>query len=100
MYEGLNFSKGQKFKIRVPITGLPFPSVTWSKDGNVITPGERYEVSVTETSAMLVVNEVERCDMGQYNITVENDLGADSASFTVNVYGKCLTPSWGLYIYI
>ena len=45
----------------------------------------KYKVSVTETSAMLVVNEVERCDMGQYNITVENDLGAYSASFAVNV---------------
>ena len=44
LYEGLSFSRGAKIRLRIPITGMPFPRVTWVKDGEVIEPGGKVNV--------------------------------------------------------
>ena len=40
--EGLSFSRGQKFRVKVPVIGRPFPKVTWVKDGEILEHGGRY----------------------------------------------------------
>ena len=42
MYDGLSFSRGQKFKVKVAVVGKPFPKVTWIKDGETLEHGGRY----------------------------------------------------------
>ena len=38
---------GQDFRIPIPVTGHPPPTITWEKDGEKIIPDERTTVSVS-----------------------------------------------------
>ncbi len=73
---------------RIPITGRPFPKITWVKDGEIIEHGGRYEVTAGDQHAMLVVHEAEKSDMGEYSLTIENELSKDSIAFNITVTGK------------
>ena len=97
MLEGVSFSRGQKIKIRVPIVGRPLPKVMWSVDGEVIEPGDKYEVTCTDTSATLVVHDSEKTDSGQYTIHVENELGQDFVSFPVSVTGQLSASHFSMF---
>ena len=44
IYDGLSFSRGQKFKVKVAVVGKPFPKVTWIKDGETLENGGRFVV--------------------------------------------------------
>ena len=46
MYDGLSFSRGQKFKVKVAVVGKPFPKVTWVKDGETLENGGRYLIFI------------------------------------------------------
>ena len=95
LYDGLSFSRGQKIRLRIPVTGRPFPKVTWIKDGEVIEPGGRFEVTEGDNHAMLVVHDAEKSDKGEYTIQVENLVGTDTAKFPIIVTGRfyrsCIT---------
>ena len=87
MHQGLNFTRGQKMHIRVPVVGRPMPKVSWAVDGEVIERSEKYEVTCTDSSATLVVHDAEKTDSGSYSLHVENELGQDFVSFPVTVTG-------------
>uniref|UniRef100_A0A674G9T5 Myosin binding protein C, fast type n=1 Tax=Taeniopygia guttata TaxID=59729 RepID=A0A674G9T5_TAEGU len=86
---------GNKLRLDVPISGEPLPTVTWSKDGKVRSPGHTCvspvchlcEFSATEGRARLeakhglssfVIESAERADEGRYQIRVTNPAGEDT----------------------
>ena len=75
-------------RVRVPFVGRPLPRVTWIKDGEVLEPSEKYDVSRDESNANLVINETEKSDKGCYTIQVENPLGRDQVCFNVTITGQ------------
>lgn len=79
------FDKGENGVIKIPFTGNPKPTITWTKDGERIESGARYQVKTEERHAILTIMDVSKADSGSYTITAENELGQDFALIPVQV---------------
>ena len=71
--------------IQCPTSGVPTPTVTWTKDDNEITDGGRYAV---QDDGSLLINEADEKDTAQYTCTADSVAGKDSASSMVQIVGK------------
>jgi len=71
--------------IQCPTSGVPTPTVTWTKDGQGIPSGGRYTV---QDDGSLVIGEADEEDSARYTCTADSVAGKDSASSTVKVNGK------------
>ncbi|XP_068741513.1 hemicentin-1-like isoform X2 [Montipora capricornis] len=68
--------------IRCPVSGVPTPAVTWTKDGEELIPGKN--IAVTSESA-LVIKQADVEDSATYNCNVQGLTGSDFASSVVKV---------------
>ena len=73
--------------IQCPTSGVPTPTVTWTKDGQEIPSGDRYTV---QDDGSLLISEADEEDNAQYTCTADSVAGKESASSTVKVVGKYL----------
>ena len=71
--------------IQCPTSGVPTPTVTWTKEGQEITNDDKYTV---HDNGSLLINEAEEADTAQYTCTANSVAGKDSASSTVQIVGK------------
>jgi len=74
--------------LKIPFTGNPKPTATWLKDGNEITSGGRYRIETGERHAILTIKGSDKMDDGPYRLSLENDLGTDSAVIKIQINGK------------
>jgi len=74
--------------IQCPTSGIPKPTVTWTKDGQEILIGGRYKV---KDDGSLLISEADEVDNARYTCTAGSVSGKDSASSTVQVVGKKIT---------
>lgn len=81
------FEKGENVTLKIPFTGFPKPKIKWSKEGEEIESGLKYDVSVGERHALLTIRDVHKYDNGPYRIVAENELGVDSAIIKVQING-------------
>ena len=70
--------------IQCPTSGVPTPTVTWTRDGQEISNGEKYKV---QNDGSLVISVADENDSGQYTCTADSIAGKDSVSSTVQVKG-------------
>ena len=73
--------------IQCPTSGVPTPTVTWTKDGQEIPSGDRYTV---QDDGSLVISKTVEEDSARYTCTAESVAGKDSASSMVQVVGKSI----------
>ena len=73
--------------IQCPTSGVPTPTVTWTKDGEQITSDGRYTV---QDDGSLLIKEADEQDSDRYTCSASGVAGKDSASSTVNIVGKVL----------
>ena len=67
------------------VDGNPFPSISWSINGTIITNNSaKYVINNTN----LIVRDISRNDAGVYNCTAVNTLGFDTIIYDVETYGK------------
>ena len=71
--------------IRCPVSGVPTPSVTWTKDGAEIIPGDGF--SITRENS-LVIEQAAAEDSAKYICSVQGFTGTDSESSTVKIVGE------------
>lgn len=119
MRTSLEVKRGDEIALDATISGSPYPTITWLKDENVITPEEikkrvaptvrrkkgevqeeePFVLPLTERlsidnskkgESQLRVRDSLRPDHGQYMIKAENDHGVAKAPCTVSVLGKLL----------
>ena len=76
--------------IQCPTSGVPTPTVTWTKDGQEIPSGGRHTV---QNDGSLVISEADKEDSARYTCTAGSVAGKDSASSAVEVIGKPLRSS-------
>ena len=60
----------------------------WSKDSVEVQTDGRYRVEIGERHAFLYINKADKCDDGPYRLTLENDLGTDSAIMQIQISGE------------
>ena len=71
--------------IQCPTSGVPTPTVTWTKDGQEIPSRDRYTV---QDDGSLLISEADEEDNARYTCTADNVAGKDSASSMVKINGK------------
>lgn len=69
-------------------SGVPTPTVTWTKDDLRIPSGGRYTV---EEDGSLMIADSKEGDSAKYRCTATSVAGKDSASSIVQIVGKLLT---------
>lgn len=73
-------------------TGVPLPTITWSKDGSPLDPGVNITVTTNGTqsiTSMLVFNSFLLSDAGQYSCNASNEVsGSDVREFNLTLEGK------------
>ena len=77
------------------LDGNPFPTVSWSFNGTLITNNsDKYMINNTN----LIVRDINRNDAGLYNCTAVNVFGFDTIIYDVETYGKVITLMNKIYI--
>jgi len=71
--------------IQCPTSGVPTPTVTWTKDGHEITNDDRYTV---EDDGALLISEAVEEDSARYTCRADSIIGKDNASSKVQIVGK------------
>ncbi|XP_034031401.1 titin-like, partial [Thalassophryne amazonica] len=84
---------GNDLKIDVPFKGIPLPTVTWKKDGNVLKETSRVNVHTSDTSSLITIKDATRVDAGVYEVTLSNSAGTKSTDIIVNVFERPGPPS-------
>ncbi|XP_077374073.1 titin-like [Festucalex cinctus] len=79
---------GNDLRIDVPFKGVPQPTVTWKKDGNILKETCRVNVCTSDTSSQMIIKDATKVDVGLYEVTVANSTGTTSAEIHVNVFEK------------
>ena len=71
--------------IQCPTSGVPTPTVTWTKDGEEILNDGRYRI---QDDGTLLINEALEEDSARYACIADSVIGKDSASSMVKIVGE------------
>lgn len=71
-------------------TAVPYSSMPWTLDNTLMSINVRSQVvqACNEEKAHLQVSDVARRDAGLYEARVQNELGHETSTFSVNVLGN------------
>jgi serine/threonine protein kinase len=83
--DGAIFDKGEDVVLKIPFTGYPKPTVKWIRDTEELRNSGRYNIEVGDRHAFLTIKKGDKADDGPYRLTLENDLGTDSAVIKIQV---------------
>lgn len=72
-----------------PTSGVPRPTVTWTKDGRILRDDGRYTIQI---DGSLVIDEASVEDSARYTCNADSINGQDSASSTVQIVGELHLP--------
>lgn len=86
----VTLNSGSTLKIPVKVSGLPKPSVTWSKDEKPIRSQGRLTLDIGDKATTLTLKKVTREDDGLYSVLAENEAGQATAKFDIEVIGEIL----------
>ena len=75
--------------IRCPVSGVPKPSVLWTRNGDVVIVVEGEKLSIMKDDA-LIIKGAESKDSAKYTCKVESHFGKESLSSMVKIKGKSL----------
>ena len=80
--------KGATITITCEVKGVPKPKVSWTKDGQNISPDERVVLGPNGT---LIIRESTLDDSGDYTCTARSRTGQSSNTSPVAVLGKTVS---------
>ncbi|WKY05591.1 hypothetical protein Q1695_006081 [Nippostrongylus brasiliensis] len=82
---GFEAQKNETIELKIPYKAFPRAESRWTKDGEKIENGGRYEITTDDKFATLKISGTSREDFGQYRVTVENSAGQDSTALNITV---------------
>ncbi|KAL3042969.1 hypothetical protein OYC64_020811 [Pagothenia borchgrevinki] len=83
--------EGGKLIVKCAATGSHL-SFTWFKDGNELKKSKKFKIRSTPRSSKVQINRAKLEDSGNYTCVVDNLLGKDNSTGTVNVQSITTTP--------
>uniref|UniRef100_A0A8C3XLQ9 Titin n=1 Tax=Chelydra serpentina TaxID=8475 RepID=A0A8C3XLQ9_CHESE len=87
-FHSYSIQVGQDLKVEIPISGRPKPTVTWTKDGQLLKQTTRVNVNDLPNLTVLNIKETHKEDSGMYGITVANVIGQKSTSVEIITLDK------------
>lgn len=85
----LKLALGDPLVLRCRFSGIPHPTITWYKSGDVITSeGENARISLHENNTELNIHNVKREDQGKYECVAGNRVGRTSIETILEISGK------------
>lgn len=73
--------------VECPVTGYPLPTITWLKDGKVLSLTEKLDkIKFKDNYRLLIINHANEEDDGQYTCVASNEAGVTEQNFKVNVH--------------
>jgi hypothetical protein len=82
-----NFDKGTDVVMKIPFTGNPKPTMRWTKDGTELKDSSKYKLERGDRHAFLTIKNAQKEDTGPYRLTLDNDLGSDTAVINIQING-------------
>lgn len=78
---------GSSAKIKARVLGTPVPDLKWKKGARYIKlDSSKYSITFAESVAVLLINQLNEEDAGQYTLEAENSEGSDSKSCKLTVH--------------
>ncbi|XP_054586496.1 neuregulin 2a isoform X3 [Nothobranchius furzeri] len=87
--------EGSKLIVKCEATGSPVLTYTWFKDGNELKKNKKVKIRSNAKSSRVQISKAKLEDSGNYTCVVENKLGKDNSTGTVNVQSITTTLSPG-----
>uniref|UniRef100_A0A3B4G9I0 Pro-neuregulin-2, membrane-bound isoform-like n=1 Tax=Pundamilia nyererei TaxID=303518 RepID=A0A3B4G9I0_9CICH len=87
--------EGSKLTVRCEATGNPAPTYRWFKDGNELKKSKKVKIRSGKKNSRVQISRAKLEDSGNYTCVVENLLGKDNSTGTVNVQSMTTTLSPG-----
>ncbi|MEQ2254605.1 hypothetical protein ILYODFUR_005515 [Ilyodon furcidens] len=79
--------EGNKLTVKCEATGNPVPTYRWFKDGNELKKSRKVKIKSNLKFSRVQISSAKLEDSGNYTCVVENPLGKDNSTGTVNVQG-------------
>lgn len=77
--------EGETVRFQCAIAGHPEPCTVWHKNGQIIIPSNRINITERDDIRTLEIADVKTSDSGVYKIILENDVGKIEASARLDV---------------
>ena len=77
---------------RIPISGAPFPTVTWTMNGEPLAETSRLNTEVVDGVAFIRIADARLEDTGDYRMSLENKIGVLHVPVIVRVQDKPSAP--------
>ncbi|XP_067350561.1 neuregulin 2a isoform X5 [Channa argus] len=81
--------------VKCEATGNPVPTYRWFKDGIELKKSKEVKIKKSKRNSRVLISQAKLEDSGNYTCVVENPLGKDNSTGTVNVQSLTTTPSPG-----
>ncbi|KPJ16777.1 Twitchin [Papilio machaon] len=83
----LHLPEHDNTKIKILYTGDQPADVTLSRDGRVLTETPHFKYTVFDDYILIFIKDITKDDMGTYKLTIKNNSGETSDTFSVTVTG-------------
>uniref|UniRef100_A0A3Q0KKY1 non-specific serine/threonine protein kinase n=1 Tax=Schistosoma mansoni TaxID=6183 RepID=A0A3Q0KKY1_SCHMA len=83
--EPTEWERGDSIVIKVPYTGYPKPKAKWTLNGKDIREGKNVNTVLKDRHAIITFENVGEEFSGKLNITLENEMGSDSANIELRI---------------
>lgn len=83
--EPTEWERGDSIVIKVPYTGFPKPKAKWTLNGKDIREGKNVNTLLKDRHAIITLENVGEEFSGKLNITLENEMGSDSANIELRI---------------
>ncbi|XP_015205437.1 pro-neuregulin-2, membrane-bound isoform isoform X2 [Lepisosteus oculatus] len=87
--------EGEKLILKCEATGNPIPTYKWYRDGSELKKSKEIKIKTGKKNSRIQITKVKVEDSGNYTCVVENLLGRDNATSTINVQSITTTLSPG-----
>ncbi|VDM52411.1 unnamed protein product, partial [Angiostrongylus costaricensis] len=92
--EDTEVTEGDMLTLKCVVAGVPFPELTWTKDGVELEKDDRISIRVAlDGTATLRIRDCRKSDFGQYRISAKNECSTETSTCQVTVKEKREEPS-------